>query len=435
MKRTTLSAILFTAIALAEDHGPDPRLTGAPGDQTCASCHTGTALNAGGGSVAIELPNGLVYTPGVKQRITVRITDSTARRFGFQMTARLATDLQNGQAGAFAPADGNTQVMCDTGRVAPCDSPTSLQFAEHNMTGYRAASNTYTVDWTPPDTNLGPVRLYAAGNAANGNGNNTGDKIYTTSVELQPATSSPKPAISSAKGVVNGASFETAIAPNTWITITGTNLSSVTRSWNAAELAAGKLPASLDGVSVTINGKAAAVQYISPTQINAITPSDDASGVVELRVTSNGQTSEAATVNLQPVAPAFFTFDGKYLAATHADATLIGKSGLFAAAPTATTPAKPGETIILYGTGMGATSPAVESGTVTTAIAPLAATPRITIGGMTAEVAFGGLVPPFARLYQFNVVVPPALSDGDHPVVLEISGARTSDCCAVSVQR
>lgn len=441
MKHYTLfvSLLVLSAAAVrADDSGPEPRLSGAPGDQTCTACHAGTALNGGGGSVSIVLPGGATYTPGVKQQLTIQIVDSTARRYGFQLTARLVSNLSNGQAGSLAAVDSNTKVICEDGRDAPCSSTSVVQFAEQNATGYRSGSSSFKVDWTPPATDVGNVRLYVAANASNANGNNSGDHIYTSNVELTPAVASPKPTISSSRGVVNGASFEATIASNTWITITGTNLAATTRTWNSDELAGGNLPTSLDGVSVTVNGKAAYIQYISPTQINAIAPADSALGQVEVKVTSNGVTSDAVTATMQSYAPAFFTFDGKYLAATHAASGLLGKTGLFASAPTATTPAQPGETIVLYATGLGATSPEVVTGTVTSTVANLANAASVTIGGVTANVAFAGLVPPFARLYQLNVTVPDAVPDGDQQVVVTVGGVsslKSDSCCMITVQR
>src|SRR5437868_8654800 len=66
--------------------GPDPRKTGAPGDQTCAQsgCHTGTALNGGGGSAVLTSAAGNSYTPGQQQTFTLTITDSRARVYGFR---------------------------------------------------------------------------------------------------------------------------------------------------------------------------------------------------------------------------------------------------------------------------------------------------------------------------------------------------------------
>lgn len=428
-----LLGFLLPFILFGNDDGPEPRLTGAPGDQVCTSCHSGTAVNGASGNVKITLAGAATYTPGVKQRLTVEITDSTARRFGFEMSARVGSDLANAQAGSFAAVDTSTRVLCLNGRLAPCTTASMLQFAEHTLAGYRSGANKFSVDWTPPATDVGPVRLYVAGNGANGNGSDSGDHIYTSFVELTAAASAPRPSISSTGGVVNGASFQASISPGAWITISGTNLASTTRTWSSAELAGGKLPTSLDNVSVSVNGKAAYVQYISPTQINALAPADTARGTVEVKVTANGQTSDAFMATLGAVAPAFFLFDGTFVAATHADSSLLGKAGLFPSAPTATTPAKPGETIILYGTGFGETSPAVADGTVTSVLAPLATPAKVTIGGVSATVAFGGLVPPFAGLYQFNVVVPTSLSAGDYAIVADVNGVGSPATAKITV--
>src|SRR5512140_3494574 len=89
----------------AHSYGPAPRVTAAPGDNlaACTQCHTGTSLNSGGGSVSIQLLSGPVYIPGVKQRVTVVVADPAQVRWGFELTARLGSDLQNGQAGEFSP--------------------------------------------------------------------------------------------------------------------------------------------------------------------------------------------------------------------------------------------------------------------------------------------------------------------------------------------
>jgi hypothetical protein len=88
MRRHSLFLFLLAVAALAEDHGPAARLSGAPGELVCTACHAGTALN-GGGSVAIQLPGGATYTPGVKQQLKIQLTDASARRYGFQLGAAL----------------------------------------------------------------------------------------------------------------------------------------------------------------------------------------------------------------------------------------------------------------------------------------------------------------------------------------------------------
>ena len=180
------------------------------------------------------------------------------------------------------------------------------------------------------------------------------------------------------------------------------------------------------------------MEYISPTLINVVAPADDSTGNVEVRVTSNGQAGDPVIANIQSFSPAFFSFDGKYVAATHADNSLVGKTGLFASAPSATVPAKPGETVILYGTGFGASDPALAAGQVTSQLSPITTPFTVTVGDVSATVSFAGLIPPYAALYQFNVQVPGALPDGDQPVVVQIGGftsTATADCCYITVQK
>lgn len=439
-----LAGMLIPAILSAHSAGPPPRVTGAPGDSAgaCTVCHSGTALNAGGGKVEILLPSGPVYTPGVKQHIQVRVSDPAQRRWGFEFTARLNSDLANGQAGSLASTDSFTQSFCEDGSPTPCASNTTVQFICHTADGTRNGTTggaMFEFDWTPPAAAAGAVTFYVAGNAANGNGALTGDHIYTANVQLTAATGTPpgpKPTIAS-KGVVNAASFDTTVAPNSWLTIFGSNFSAATRTWRGDEIPNGKLPTSLDGLSVMVNNKPAYVAFISPGQINVLAPDDASSGSIQIQVITANGTSDPSIVQMQALTPSFFLFGGKYLAATHADGTDAGKPGLFASAPNATTPVKPGETIILYGNGFGPTDPAAAAGQVVTKLSNLPASLQVTIGGIAAKVLFGGLIPGYAGLYQFNVEVPAAASDGDQPVVAQLSGTSTpatSSCCFITVQ-
>lgn len=439
MRRTIqiLVTLIAAAISLLPyEPGPDPRVTGAPGDNPTAclksGCHSGT-FNSGSGGVKIILPGGQVYAPGVKQRVQVQISDPLRQKFGFQLTARLASNPANGQAGDLTPADNLTQVICDDNGTKPCLPSAAVQFIEHNIEGYKAStkeSYTYVFDWTPPTTNAGPVTLYAAGNGVSGALIQTSANVYTTSVTLTPAVDLPAPVVTS---VVNGATFQAAaLAPDTYLTIKGTNLAGTTRTWAAGDFNAGKLPTSLDGVSVSLNGTAAAVEYVSPVQLNIIAPTGVTGNAVPLTVTVNGKTSATFPVNLQATAPSFFLYqpgtadDLRYVIAARVDGSLAGKTGLFPAAPQATTPAKRGETILLFGTGFGATSPVIAPGIVTDKVYNLSPAPNITIGGVTAQVGFAGLVPPYALFYQFNVTVPLSAPTGDQPLVATLNGVSSS---------
>jgi len=193
------AVIVFCAGALqAHSFGPDPRYSGAPGDNpgACTACHRGLALNAGPGSVKIAISGGgAVYMPGVAQHITVQVSDPQQRRWGFQMSARLKSNPMNGQAGDFTPTDNTTQVICDSGSPKPCAADSLVQFIEHTAAGTRPGTTggvAFQFDWTPPANNAGNVVLYVAANAANGDGSSSGDRIYTASLELTSAdTSAP----------------------------------------------------------------------------------------------------------------------------------------------------------------------------------------------------------------------------------------------------
>src|SRR5438874_11768455 len=108
---------LGAVVALAHSNGPPPGTTAAPGEdaRACTQCHTGTALNGGGGKVEIILPNGPTYSPGVRQRIMVHVSDPAQRRWGFQLSARLNSDPANAQAGDLNSTDAFTMVVCSNG--------------------------------------------------------------------------------------------------------------------------------------------------------------------------------------------------------------------------------------------------------------------------------------------------------------------------------
>ena len=75
-----------------------------------------------------------------------------------------------------------------------------------------------------------------------------------------------------ASGIINAAQAAGGIAPNTFITIKGSNLAATKRSVVAADIANNILPTTMDGVTVTVNGQSAYITYISPVQINLVTP-------------------------------------------------------------------------------------------------------------------------------------------------------------------
>jgi uncharacterized protein (TIGR03437 family) len=150
---------------------------------------------------------------------------------------------------------------------------------------------------------------------------------------------------------------------------------------------------------------------------------------VQVVVTNNGAATGAFTAQAQPLSPSFFVFNGgPYAAATHVNGTFLGPASLYAGV---TTPAQPGETVVLYGNGFGPTSTPVVSGSTaqTGSLSPL---PVIKIGGIAATVQFAGLVA--AGQYQFNVVVPSNLANGDQSITATYGGQTTQAGTLITVQ-
>jgi uncharacterized protein (TIGR03437 family) len=431
--------------------GPDPGYSGVPGENgDCTSCHIGRA-NSGGGSVNVALPGPNTYTPGVKQHLKVTISDtaSTARRWGFQLTARLSSDNKT-MAGTFQSTDQFTTMLCATTNFAgqtevkfspsgnqACPASRPLHYIEHSDAGtaiparLQTGGMTYEFDWIPPATNVGNVDLYMAGNAANASQTEIGDNIYTKKMTLTPAVGGTAPTIS-ADGVVNGASFQPGIVPGSWLTIKGTNLASQTDTWEKA-IVNGKLPTTLDGVSVNVGSKPAYVYFISPGQINVQAP-DVGTGPVPVTVTNANGTSAPVTATVVQAAPACFQWPGSQAIATFQNGSYAVKSGTF---PSLTTvAAKPGDIVILWATGFGPTTPPVDAGIPVPSDKIYNASPvTIKIGGADAQVFGAALSPGSAGLYQIAIQVPAGLADGDHPIKATVNGVSSPDGVVLSVKK
>ena len=281
---------------------------------------------------------------------------------------------------------------------------------------------------TLQDASGNPISISGLWGLQPGNGHSGGDSnaVYFaagTSGETHGLFGSLQAApLLTTSSIVNGASFQGTLAQNTWITLAGSNLSATTTAWTASNIVNGQLPTTLNGVSVTIDGNPAYVAYVSPTQINVLSPVDATLGPIQVSLTNNGLTSGNITAQLQAYAPAFFLYDnGKYVAAVHSDnITPVGPTTLI---PNSSLPAKPGETIVIYGTGMGPAMPSTPNGVTFPAPLQLAATPTVQIGGNTAQVVSAVLSGP--GLYQLNVVVPAATPNGDAAVTVTVGGVTS----------
>ncbi|CAN5246930.1 hypothetical protein BH10ACI1_BH10ACI1_35880 [soil metagenome] len=173
-----LDGHLFNYKTSAFSSGPPAALTGAPGENTCSACHF--IETPPPGQFTITQPQS--YVPGQTYQIIVRhtSTDSSRRRWGFEMTALAVL----APAGTFANLNENTQIITGNGR----------SYIEQTSAGsYAGQANEaiWTVNWTAPSTNVGAITFYAAGNQANNDGSTDGDNILTTSAVTQPLASAP----------------------------------------------------------------------------------------------------------------------------------------------------------------------------------------------------------------------------------------------------
>ena len=178
----SISAILLlffvasSSSILAFSGGPPDEYTGAPNENDCRQCHAGNALNASGGSLMLTVPG--TYVPGEVYDIIVDLSRSGQSRWGFEMTA---LNRNNARAGTFASTDGNTQLS----------EKNSKQYIKQTPAGSAAGTRNkyqWTFKWTAPNTNVGPITFYAAGNAANNADFSAGDYIYTQTETSEVAT-------------------------------------------------------------------------------------------------------------------------------------------------------------------------------------------------------------------------------------------------------
>jgi uncharacterized protein (TIGR03437 family) len=229
------------------------------------------------------------------------------------------------------------------------------------------------------------------------------------------------PTVSSG-GVVNAASFTFPVAPGALISIFGSNLA----PQNAAASQI-PLPMSLAGVSVRFNNNIfAPLLFVSPTQINAQLPWEvAANGAATVVVNNSGVESAPQTVQVSLFSPAVFSAQG-YAIAIHVNGTLVAPK---------TSPAMPGETLQLLATGLGPVTPAPVTGSNSLDVPRnTTTTPKVLIGGASAQVTFSGLSPQFVGVYQVNFVVPPTSANGDNiPLQIQIGETASSGLTNVAI--
>jgi uncharacterized protein (TIGR03437 family) len=260
-----------------------------------------------------------------------------------------------------------------------------------------------------------------------------GNLVGGQTTALSGVVSAPAPALTTptvtAQGVVHAASDQggVPIAPGGLITVYGLNLADAVGQSNALPL-----PQQLDGTQVFLGNQPLPILYTSTGQLNVQVPYGvPVNTQYQLMVQHGNTLSVPQALVVAQAQPGIFTVNEQGTGQgiiMRSDQVTVAQPG---------TPASIGETIAIYCTGLGAVSPAVKEGSAAPVTPPLSTTVNpvtVTIGGKSAQVAFSGLTPGFAGLYQVNAVVPSGITTGDAvPVVLSVAG-QTSPAVTMAVR-
>jgi uncharacterized protein (TIGR03437 family) len=207
--------------------------------------------------------------------------------------------------------------------------------------------------------------------------------------------------------IVNAANFKAGpLAPNTIGTLYGRDLAFVTRAVTREDLSDNVLPTTLpgSGVRLLIDGRPAFLYFVSPSQINFLVPPSLDAGPTAFQLVLDGRAAQSVVHELTPASPALFNADPETAVSTHLDASVV----------TADNPARPGEVIVLYATGLGATKPRLLAGQMPSGVAWIARASefQVTIDGVpvaAANILYAGAAPGYAGLYQINLKLPATL--------------------------
>jgi mannan endo-1,4-beta-mannosidase len=391
----------------------------------------GPATSPAAGTVAVS-PN---FSTEGKNSLQVNVT--TPGWFGVTFPApidlsswpSLAVDITPTTVGgypAIAFQSGPNWVWCQTANYQPLELFGTTTLTLPFLPTQQLPSPLDCYGGTPDFTNVrslpAPVTYYI-------------DNLRAVSV---PGVSAPLPVIA---GIANSAGGQIGVSPGAYISIYGSNFmpiygsNSTLSGWTfpiwSDYVVGGQLPTTLAGISVSMGGTPAYVEYVSPTQINVLAPNLSA-GRTSVTVTTPAGTSEPYSITSTAVQPAFFEWPGNYVVATDSNYDWLVKNGTFG---TTTAPARPGETVILWGTGFGPTTPAAPAGQLVPPNSYSVNGVTVTLGGTPAAVIATALSPGLAGVYQVAITVPSTLANGDYPIVATVGGVQSPSGVKLTVQQ
>jgi uncharacterized protein (TIGR03437 family) len=360
----------------------------------------------GGNPVNIPVSLTIMATPGV--------------------SATPATLTFNFIAGAPTPAAQQLSVSGSGSSFSATASSNGNWLAVSPATGTGPATLNVSVDPSSLGANTYTGTVTVAG---------TGGATGSTTVTVTLNVTAPLPTVSR---VTNAASYATgSISPGEIITLFSSD-SSIGPA-TAAGLAldsTGKVSTTIGGVQVTVNGFFCPMVFASASQVSAVVPYEikgfaSATVLVKFR----GVSSNGVLVNVATTVPGVFTAN-----ASGTGPGAIANSNGSTNAPS--NPAARGDTVVVYLTGEGETSPFGVTGKVTTVAAPpqpLTPAPllpvSVTVGGQPANWSFAGEAPSFVSgVMQLNVVLPTNIAAGEQAIVVSLGGNPSQQGVTVSVK-
>jgi uncharacterized protein (TIGR03437 family) len=192
-------------------------------------------------------------------------------------------------------------------------------------------------------------------------------------------------------------------APNSFLSIYGQNLAYVTKPIGPDDVRNGQLPTVLTdtGVRVLINQIPGNIYYVSPGQVNVLIPPLLIAGPATVQLINSGLAGPPISIMLSSAAPVLFQPDATTVTATHGNGPLI----------TPNQPASRGEVVVLYATGLGATSPAAIANQIPLTAAAITDRVdfRVLLNGTDVDprlILYAGVTPGFAGLFQINLQLP-----------------------------
>ena len=225
---------------------------------------------------------------------------------------------------------------------------------------------------------------------------------------------------------LNTASWGAPVSPGSLVATFGT-FPAVT----PAQASSIPLPSTLGGVQVKVNGVAAPLLGVWPTQVNFQLPSGTAAGTAQITVTVSDQNVASGIAAVVDSSPGIFLMDP--FDVDRPGAVLTQENQV----TSTTVRAARNEAIQIFATGAGPLSPPVQDGTAAPA-SPLARTsalPRVFIAEQEANVEFSGLAPGYVGLWQVNAAMPDVASiTGEVPIVVVAPEGNASNAATIWVQ-